>query len=142
MNNWIGAVELNTTKKQNQRVREIWSPSERDKDRVWRESIEDANILIISMVIYQTNCANFLLRPTGRNKPCRNVVKQLGILCWIRPPYLVRLILYLFAFFAWAGGLSEDLMSTFNEIINVSLSIIKAIEPGEENELDVLVQNP
>ena len=39
-------------------------------------------------------------------------------------------------------GLAGDLMSPFNRIINVSLSIIKAIEPGEENELDVLVQNP
>ena len=46
--------------------------------------MEDANILIISMVIYQPNCANFLLRPTGRNKPCRNVVKQLGIPAWFR----------------------------------------------------------
>ena len=46
--------------------------------------MEDANILIISMVIYQPNCANFLLRPPGRNKPCRTVVKQLGILAWFR----------------------------------------------------------
>ena len=94
------------------------------------------------MVIYQANCANFLLRPTGRNKPCRNVVKQLGIPCWIRPPDLVWLILYLFAFFAWVGGLSEDLMSTFNEIINVSLSIIKAIEFQEENKLGSAMPAP
>ena len=33
------------------------------------------------------------------------------------------------------SGFSRDLMSAFNGIINVSLSIIKAIEFREENEL-------
>ena len=37
--------------------------------------------------------------------------------------------------------LSGDLMSTFNEIINVPLSIIKAIESKEENKL-ASVPNP